>query len=65
MPRGAGNIQMSIYPKQPPVNSMGNSRLINNNTFISSAKRQVTSLHSPIISRVNGIHAGCGSCGRK
>jgi hypothetical protein len=56
---------MSIYPKQPPVNSMGNSRLINNNTFISSAKRQVTSLHSPIISRVNGIHAGCGSCGRK
>jgi hypothetical protein len=68
MPRGAGNIKMSLSSLSPThsyINSIMSSKPINNNQLISSLKKQGTSLKSPMISRVNGVNASCGSCGRK
>jgi len=66
MPRGAGSIKMSLSGVSSNHSQYINSVLSNksiNNTLPSLKKP--TSLKSPMISRVNGVNAGCGSCGRK
>jgi hypothetical protein len=66
MPRGAGSIKMSLSGVSSHHNQYINAVLSNRsikNTLPSLKKP--TTLKSPMISRVNGVNAGCGSCGRK
>lgn len=67
MPRGASSIKMSLSNINPNhnIHSIINSKPINTNALNSSLKKPTTTLKSPMISRVNGVNAGCGSCGRK
>jgi hypothetical protein len=67
MPLGAGKVSMSlsnISPNQSYINSIINKPVNSNNTPINTFKKPTT-LKTPMISRIHGQNAGCGSCGRK
>lgn len=66
MPHIANRIKMSLSGVASNHDQYLKSVLSNksiNNTLPSLKKP--TSLKSPMISRVNGVNASCGSCGRK
>jgi hypothetical protein len=66
MPRGASSIKMSLAsmsPNQAYINSIISNKSTNDNVL--PTLKKPTTLKSPMISRINGVKAGCGSCGRK
>jgi hypothetical protein len=67
MPRGASKVKMSlsnISPNQSYINSIINKPVSNTSAPINTLKKPTT-LKTPMISRIHGQNAGCGSCGRK
>ena len=65
MPYIANRIKMSLSGVSSVHDQYLKSVLSNKsiNSTLPSLKKP-TSLKSPMISRVNGVNAGCGSCGR-
>lgn len=66
MPRSASVIKMSlsnISSNHNYINSIKSNKLVNNGAMPTITRP--TSLKSPMVSRVNGVNASCGSCGRK
>ena len=65
MPRGAGSIKMSLSGVASNHDQYLNSILSNKSINTLPSLKKPTSLKSPMILRVNGANASCGSCGRK
>jgi hypothetical protein len=69
MPRSASSIKMSlsnISLNHNYINLLNsNKQAMSNKSTTMPTLTRGTSLKSPMVSRINGVNASCGSCGRK